>query len=692
MKLPDNYYHCFLGNGLDAVLVGYSGSMIPDKVGVDRCAWYKSDRYYPENKLVMVAGRFPMDKKLEHAAGSAWFEIAPLGHTWYEVRVNHEYLEIQSSHQSFDPQQGLLRSELDFGLVHAQAVTFLHAQESLLVERYEFSEEVEFQAWFAPGVWVEEGWDTDPFLKVSMDTENPSGNYDLGETHGKYFLNVDPVAQGVLVNENDRGCVTRGRVITKYFSILDNRQGVLTPDRFTKLVSDGYESLLARHKQSWQIYFSRSCITIPDAQFQSFYDFSLYHFKAAQSRISGGLPVNNLRRTWSSHIFWDSYFIQRALLEANRIEESREACRFFQHTVDQARRHAQEEFGCAGLKWDWEITHKGRKAYGTLLHMKFQVHNNASYSNEIWQHYLFTGDIAYLAEVYSILEGLATFFMEGIVEKTSRGWEIGPLVGVHESPIKVKNEGMSLAGTIVILEHCAEAARLLGRETEFTQRCQEVANGLRHTLELLFNGNYFVSAEGASNLNMSSMGVIYPMQVIPFEDPRAVSTAHAMLEYNNSRTNKDGKYHNFPWSWGVLGTILACQGKGEEAWKVIQNTRHTICEFGGMTEVMEDKTWNMQYFLTAQAAVVTALHNLLLQSSGDTVDIFTALPNDWQVCSFERLLSCGLEISASYNHGQITGQLKNITPRTLERTARFGQEAETFRLEPEETYAFQSSK
>jgi len=43
--------------------------MVADKVSVDRCAWYKSDRYYPEDKLVKVAGRFPMDKPLEHAEG-----------------------------------------------------------------------------------------------------------------------------------------------------------------------------------------------------------------------------------------------------------------------------------------------------------------------------------------------------------------------------------------------------------------------------------------------------------------------------------------------------------------------------------------------------------------------------------------------------------------------------------------------
>ncbi|MGD2178525.1 MAG: hypothetical protein PVG71_11960 [Anaerolineae bacterium] len=81
--LTPDYYHCFLGNGLDAVLIGPTGSMVHDRVGVDRCNWCRADRYYPENRLVHVAGRLPMDRPLEHAEGSGWYEIAPRG---YDVR------------------------------------------------------------------------------------------------------------------------------------------------------------------------------------------------------------------------------------------------------------------------------------------------------------------------------------------------------------------------------------------------------------------------------------------------------------------------------------------------------------------------------------------------------------------------------------------------------------------------------
>ncbi|HOG45773.1 MAG TPA: hypothetical protein PLB78_03930, partial [Anaerolineae bacterium] len=412
--LPSDYYHCFLGNGLDAVLVGPTGSMVAERVGVDRCYWYKADRYYAEDRLVHVAGRFPLDRPLKHAPGSGWYEVAPLGRTWYEVRWQGGPLALRASRQRFAPGEATLYSELDYGAVRAQAVTFLHATRSLLVERYVFDREVELRAWMGPGVWVEEGWDTDPFYAVQMRADAAEGRYDLGETGGSLALRLVPAPEGYGACGRDRWLSARGRVFEKYFCIVDDRQGPLDVTALDEAL--GYDALRAEHRACWRGYAAASRIRIPDAQFQRTYEASMAHFKAMQNRASGGLPVNNLRRTWSSHVFWDSYFIQRALLEANHRAEALEACRFLQRTIEPARRHARDEFGCDGLKWDWEITHDGRKAYGALLHMKDQVHNNASYANEIWQYYEFTQDAALLGEFYPILEGIARFFLACIVE------------------------------------------------------------------------------------------------------------------------------------------------------------------------------------------------------------------------------------------------------------------------------------
>ncbi len=705
LRLPHNYYHCLLGNGLDTVLIGPTGSMVADKAGKDRCYWYKSDRYYPEDKLVhVVDSRFPSDRPLEHAPGSGWYEIAPLGRTWYEVIWQGQPLVAQASEQLFVPQEGSLYSKVDYGPVHAQVTTFLHASQSLLIEHYEFDREVEFRGWIGPGVWVEEGWDTDPFYSVSMAEHGATGRYDLGETQGLMGLWLEPAPTGFGRQGRDRWLTVQGTTITKIFAIRDNRQGQLETALFDPVAAVGYEALRQEHLDFWRDYFSASNIDIPDEQFQRFYEASLYHFKAIQNRVSGGLPVNNLRLTWSSHIFWDSYFTQRALLEANHRAEALEACRFFQHTIEHARRHAKEEFGFEGLKWDWEITHNERKAYGVYLHQKDQMHNNGSYANEIWQYYEFTHDLEMLREFYPILEGLARFFLEGIVEHTTRGYEIRSLVGVAERPELIKNEGLNLSATIAILHHVTKAARILQVESDFTRRCAEIAQGLMPTLDLLYNGRFFASAEGSDVLNLSSLAPLYPMQVIDSDDPRGIQTTQAFLEYYKRRLAIQGNnsigFHmaetdmnSLPWLAGWLATVLARQGMGDAAWEVIESTRPAICFYGGMTEVIEGDQWNMQYFSTAQGAVCTAIHHLLLQPHDDEIRLFPAIPKVWmdKELQFNNLLVAGLNVSAALAGltGRVKGNLHNIAPVPLTRQISFGQQSMTVALQPGEAQSFE---
>ena len=686
MRLPADYYHCFLGNGLDAVLVGHTGSMVADRAGEERCYWYKAERYYPEDRLVQIPGRFPQGKPLEHARGSGWYELAPLGRTWYVVRGQLSPLEATSSSQEFDPTRGVLSSSVRFRGLRAEVTTFLHPELSLLVSRLLFEREAELEVWMGPGVWVEEGWDTDPFYQVSMHRAHPEGTYDLGESRGLMVLRTEPRSELMLANGRERGVRLRARQLVTYFSIVDDRQGPLDASEIDGAVARGYEALQRETVEFWEAYGSASRIRIPDPQFLRAYEAALYHFKAMQNRSSGGLPVNNLRLTWSSHVFWDSFFIQRALLGANHRAEALEACRFFQRTIGHARRHARERFGAQGLKWDWEITHDGRPAYGIYLHQSEQVHNNASYVNEIWGYYEATRDREMLREFYPIIEGIARFFLDRVVIETPRGYEIAALVGVHESAERVANEGFNLTGTMAILRHLVEAAGILGIRDELVDRAKRVGRGLEPALSRLFDGRHFASAEGSGQLNMSSLAPVYPMEMVPPRDERALLTAAAYRErYRGRMVGHGNSESGFPWSAATLATIFALQGQGETALEILDGLRPAICMHGGMSETVGDGRWNMQYFGTAEGAFCTALHTMLLRHRGDEIRLFPALPAGWEEARFERLLASGLEVSALLREGSCEAELHSIAADAMTRTLRYGERSVEIRMQPGET-------
>jgi alpha-L-fucosidase 2 len=526
-------------------------------------------------------------------------------------------------------------------------------------------------------------------MRVEADGEPLRFRYDLGECQGYLALALDPAptrsgrdGQAIWVEGS-------GTTFTACFTVADDHDGPLDEDVLGDAAALGYEGLRQEHLAFWQDYFARSSISLPDPQLQYLYDTSMYHFKAMQNPISGGLPVNNLRLTWSSHVFWDAYFIQQALLEANHLHEAREGTRFLQHTLDHARRHAREEFNAPGLKWDWEITHDGRKAYGAWLHQKEQMHNNGSYANMIWSVYELTGDREFLADYAPILHGLAEFFLHNVVEETEQGrtkrYEIRPLVGVEERPEWIKNEGLDLAATVRILRLAAQTATLLGQGDEFTSRCTVVADGLMKTVDRLYNGRHFQSAEGNEHMNTSSLAPIYPMRLIAWKDPRAVSTARAYFDGHEGRPigYSDTATSSFPWTAGWLATILAHQGDTEAAWDCIERARPAIGMHGGMAEVAWDWGWNMMYFGTAQGAICTALHSLLLQNHADEVRLFPAIPEAWRGAGFQRLLSGGLEVSAELDRGagRVRGAVRNITPAPLTRTLRWGERAQDVRAQ-----------
>ena len=196
----------------------------------------------------------------------------------------------------------------------------------------------------------------------------------------------------------------------------------------------------------------------------------------------------------------------------------------------------------------------------------------------------------------------------------------------------------------------------------------------------------FKRPNDSDKLNMSSISPIYPMQVIDSRDPRAISTARALWSNTRGRMiGHGGSQSGFPWAAGVLATIFARQGNGDQAWTIIDSARPTLCTFGGMTEVMEDGQWNMQYFGTAQGAVCTALHTMLLQTHEDVINVFPALPTAWTAVSFEHLLAAGLTVSATLDDKEMTCVVHNVTSGSLTRQVHWRDRHSAITLAPGDT-------
>jgi hypothetical protein len=419
---------------------------------------------------------------------------------------------------------------------------------------------------------------------------------------------------------------------------------------------------------------SSPALEIPDPDYARLHAFSMYMFRAMQNRQSGGLPVNNLRRTFNSHVFWDGAFVQRALLEAGHVHPAREAWRFLARTREAAAANARDTFAAPGLHWDWETTHTGQRAYIPWLQQRFQVHNTPLLAHMILADYQATRDRAVLAEGYDLLAGAATFLLDATLVEEGPYLVTRPLVGSHEDAVPVVNDGATVASTLRLLRDVALAARLLGRDDPLARHCAVAAHRLRPTLDRLFNGRYFQASRDEDRLNTSSLTPLYPAGVISPHDPRARATTAAYEQlYAGRMAGHGNNEHGFPWSAGILARLLAYQGRVAAAWQQLDLTRVALCAQGGCAEFVDEQgRWNLQYFSTAQAALCSALHALVLQQHGAELRLFPALPPGWERCAFRGFLFAGLRLDAAYELGGVQLTVRNETDHPRRVSFRLG--------------------
>ncbi len=683
---------CFLRNGLDAVLVGPSGSLeewpLP---GGERGYWYKIDRYYPpEIPVLPVPHRRELIRGYRPSPGGPWYELAPLAYCTY--RTDPPPLP---SAQSFDPEDGVLHTRVQVGGALVQVVTFLHYALPLLVEHYEATEPIVIDFVIAPGVWAETSMEREPFLRPPVFADD-GFRFRVGDRTISGWMVVDgPVEARGREGKCVGNCV-RARSVTRFAAIVDSQEKA-TPKQVADAIRQGWRALLAHHRAFWREHTARGAtVHLPDRILDRVFAYTRYQLKASQSRESGGLPVNALRSTWSSHLLWDMAFIHRALLLMGYLEEGERACAFLERTAEAARAAAAAE-GAAGLKWEWEITHDGRPAYGVHRHLAGQIHNNAAYSTMLWSQCAAARDRALLRRFAPLLAGIAEYYLTGVLT----AGRLRPVVGVGEMNVLLRREPATLAGAVRALRLGALAGRVLGR-ADLGARCLQAARALLTQLpDALRGGDPGLASVGVPahqrearvvrdgpELNFGILVPIFPMEVIPAHSPQALDLVARFLAGAASPHGMPGSgiaarrpREAFPWAAGLTAAILARGGRADEAWRLLQGVGPAVNAFGGMAEHVDDiGGWNMQYFGTAQAVVCIAIAALLVLRRGAHWRLLPVPPPAWDGCGVRNLTDGGVAVSFVWARrgGFSEVRMRNLLP--LRRRVRVTAGGETHRV------------